>query len=77
MDGNFEETLVVSNLGTTRSRKSLHRVITLLETVLGQLQNQVHPAQGTLCEATSLLRQQIDWPAARVVPDDRGRMLTW
>jgi AraC family transcriptional regulator len=77
MDGIFEKTLVVSNLGTTRSRESLHRVIALLETALGQLQNQVHPARGTLCEATSLLRQQIDLPAARVVPDGRGRMLIW
>jgi len=77
MEGNFEETLVVWNLGMTRSRESLHRAITLLETVLGQLQHQVHPAQGTLREATSLLRQQIDSPTAKVVLNDSGRMLPW
>jgi AraC family transcriptional regulator len=77
MDANFEETLVVSNLGTMQLRESLHRVITLLETALGQLQNQVHPAQGVLGEATSLLRQQIDLPAARVVPEERGRLPAW
>ena len=76
MDGNFEEKL--GNLGTTQSRESLHRAITLLETALGQLQHQqVHPVQGTLREATLLLRQQIDSPTVRVVPDDKGRMLAW
>src|SRR6266436_6626501 len=30
-----------------------------------------------LREATSLLRQQIESPTVRVVPDDRGRMLAW
>jgi len=75
MDGNFEAKQW--NLGTTRSRESLHRAITLLETALGQLQHQVHPVQVTLREATSLLRQQIESPTVRVVPDDRGRMLAW
>jgi AraC family transcriptional regulator len=75
MDGNFEEKQW--NLGTTRSREPLHRAITLLETALGQLQHQVHPVQGILREATSLLRQQIDSPTVRVDPDDRGRMLAW
>jgi AraC family transcriptional regulator len=71
------ETPAVSNLGATRSRAWMHRVITLLDAALGQLHNQVHPAQGTLLEAASLLRQQIDPPAARIVPDERGRMLAW
>jgi len=75
MDGNFEAKQW--NLGTTRSRESLHRAITLLETALGQLQHQVHPVQVTLREATSLLRRQIESPTVRVVPDDRGRMLAW
>ena len=77
MDGSFEETLVVSNLGTTRLHELMHRVITLLETALGRLQNQVHPAQGTLREATSLLRQQIDPPVATEAPDGRERLLAW
>jgi AraC family transcriptional regulator len=77
MDGHLQESLAVSSLGATRSREWMHRVISLLEAAVGQLQNQVHPAQGTLLEATSLLRQQIDPPAARAVPDRRQHLLAW
>jgi AraC family transcriptional regulator len=77
MEGHFEETLAVSKLGATRSREWMHRVITLLETAVGQLHHQEHPAQGRLLEATSLLRQQIHAPAAGEVPDGRGRLLAW
>ena len=77
MQGHLGETLVVSNLGTTGSREWMHRVITLLEAALGQLHNQVHPAQGTLLEAASLLRRQIDPPASTEVSDGRGRLPTW
>ena len=78
MDGHVEEeTLAVSNLGTIRSRKAICRVITLLEAALGQFQNQVHPARGTLREAASLLRQHIDPPAEREVSDGSERLLAW
>lgn len=77
MDGHIKEALAVSELGATRSREWMHRVISLLEAAVGQFHNQVHPAQGTLLEAASLLRQQIDPPAARMVPDGRGRLLAW
>jgi AraC family transcriptional regulator len=77
MDGRLGETLAVSKQGATQSREWMHRVISLLEAAVGQLHNQVHPAQGTLLEATSLLRQQIDPPAAREVPDGRGRLPAW
>jgi AraC-like DNA-binding protein len=77
MDGHPEETLAASKLGATRSREWVHRVISLLEAAAGQLHNQVHPAQDTLLEATSLLRQQIDPAAAREAPDGRGRLLAW
>ena len=77
MEGHLGETLAVSNLGATRSREWMHRVITLLEAAVDQLQNQEHPAQGTLLEAASLLRQQIHPPGAREVPDGRGRLLAW
>src|ERR1700689_990830 len=76
MDGQLKETQI-SNLNATRSCEWMHRVISLLEAAVGQLHNQVHPAQGTLLEATSLLRQQIDPPAAREVPGGRGRLLAW
>jgi AraC family transcriptional regulator len=77
MDGHLQETPAVSELDATRSREWMHRVISLLEAAVGQLHDQVHPAQGTLLEATSLLRQQIDPPAARELPDGRGRLLAW
>jgi AraC family transcriptional regulator len=77
MDGHLAETPAASTLGATRSHEWMHRVISLLEAAVGQLHSQVHPAQGTLLEATSLLRQQIDPPAARELPDGRGRLLAW
>jgi AraC family transcriptional regulator len=77
MDGQLGEPLAVATLGVSRSCEWVHRVISLLEVAVGQLHNQVHPAQGTLLKATSLLRQQIDLPAAREVPHGSGRLLAW
>jgi AraC family transcriptional regulator len=77
MDGHLADTPAVSKLGATRSCEWMHRVVSLLEIAAGQLHNQVHPAQGALLEATSLLRQQIDPPAARELPDGRERLLAW
>jgi len=77
MEKHLVETLEAPKLGATRSREWMHRVITLLEAAVGQFHDQVHPAQGALLEAASLLRQQIDPPAAREVPDGRGRLLAW
>jgi AraC family transcriptional regulator len=77
MDGYLEGTLAVSKLGVTRPRKWMHRVISLLDAAVGQLHGQGHPAQDTLLEAASLLRQQVHPPAAGEVPDERGRLLAW
>jgi AraC family transcriptional regulator len=77
MEVHFGEMLAVSNLGATRSREWMHRVITLLEAAVGQLHGQEHSAQGTLLEAATLLRQQIDPAGAGGVPDERGCMLAW
>jgi AraC family transcriptional regulator len=77
MEGHLGEALAVSSLGTTRSRAWMHGVITLLEAALGQLHYQVHPAQRTLLEAASLVRQQIDPPVPQEAPDGRGRLLAW
>jgi AraC family transcriptional regulator len=77
MDGHLAETLAVSTLGATRSHEWMHRVISLLEAAVGQLRDQEHPAQGTLLEATSLLRQQIHPSAAGEAPDGRERLLAW
>jgi AraC family transcriptional regulator len=77
MEGHLEETRTALKLGATRSREWMHRVILLLETAVGQLLDQEHSAQGALLEAASLLRQQVHPPAARDVPDERGRLLAW
>jgi AraC family transcriptional regulator len=77
MDGHLEETPAVSNQAAARSREWMHRVISLLEAAVGQFHGQEHPAQGTLLEATSLLRQQIHPPAAAEAPDGRERLLAW
>jgi len=77
MEGHLEGTLQVSMLGATRPREWMHRVITLLEAAVGQLRDQEHPAQGTLLEAASLLRQQVHPPAAGEVPEGGGRLLLW
>ena len=77
MEGYLGGALAASNPGMTRSREWMHQVITLLEAALGQFHNQVHPAQGTLLEAASLLRQQINPHASREVPDGRGCLLAW
>jgi AraC family transcriptional regulator len=77
MDGYLGEQLAISNLGTTRSRACMHRVISLLEAAVGQLHDQDHAAQGTVLEAASLLRQQFDPPATGEVPAGRGRLLAW
>jgi len=76
MEGCPEETLAASKLDATRTRQWMHRVITLLEAALEQLHNQVHQAQGTLLEATSLLRQQAQPPPGEA-PDASGRLLAW
>ena len=71
------EKLAILNLGTTRSREWMHRIISLIDAAVGQLHGQAHPAEGKLLEATSLLRLQIDPPAAREVCGGKERLLTW
>ena len=77
MEGHLEDTLQVSMLGATQPREWMRRVITLLEAAVGQLRDQEHPAQGTLLEAASLLRQQVHPAAAGEVPEGGGRLLLW
>src|ERR1700722_2687127 len=54
----------------------MHRLISLLDAAVGQLHDQAHPAQGSLLEAASLLRQQMDPPTASEFLG-RGRLLAW
>lgn len=70
MDGQIQEMPV-------RSHEWIHYVVSLLEAAVAHLHNQVHPARSALIEAASLLRQQIERPTVRVVPDEPGRLLAW
>jgi AraC family transcriptional regulator len=69
--------LMQERVTPVRSHEWMHRVISLLEAAVGQLHNQLHPAQGTLLEAASLVRQQIDPPTAGEIRDGGGRLLAW
>jgi AraC family transcriptional regulator len=55
----------------------MHRAISLLEEAVGQLHDQLHPAQGVLLEVTSLLRQQVDPAGTRVAGSGKGCLLAW
>lgn len=72
-----EETPGVSNITLGRSQDWVHHVISLLDAAMHQLYRTENTAHGTILKAASLLRQQIDPPAAKVDPDDRGRLLAW
>ena len=65
MDGYLGEAPALSTPDSTRSCEWMHRVIALVEVALGQIHSHLHPAQGSLLEAASLLRQQIEPPATR------------
>ena len=77
MEAHLEDTLAPSTLGATRSREWTHRMMGLLEAAVGQLDDLEHPAQATLLEAASLLRQQICPPSAGEAPEGRERLPAW
>jgi AraC family transcriptional regulator len=77
METQFEGTLALAKLGAPRSREWMYRMMRLLEAAVGQLHDLEHPAQGTLLEAASLLRQQVHPAATGEVFDGRGRLLAW
>jgi AraC family transcriptional regulator len=54
-----------------------HRVMSLLEAAIGELNNEAHPAKCTVLQAASLLREHIDPRAAAAAADDAGRLLAW
>jgi len=72
MEAHLEDPLAMSKPSPTRSCEWMHRGMKLLEATVGQLHDPKHPAQGTLLEAASLLRQEINR-----VPDGRRRLLAW
>jgi AraC family transcriptional regulator len=69
--------LAIAKLSARRSREWVHHVITLLDKAVRQLQPSEEVAQGTVLEATSLLRKQIDPEATPELADGNGRLLAW
>ncbi len=69
-------TLAIAKLSARRSREWMRHVITLLDKAVHQLQPS-GVAHGTVLEAASLLRKQIDPEIAQQVPDGGGRLLAW
>jgi AraC family transcriptional regulator len=72
-----EERPVVSTIALGRSYDWVYHVIGLLDSAVHQLHSKEKTAHGTILEATSLLRKQIDPPTPREIPHERGRLLTW
>jgi AraC family transcriptional regulator len=69
--------LAIVNLSARRSREWVHDVLTLLNKAVRQLQSSEEVAHGTILEATSLLRKQIDLEPALALADGSGRLLAW
>jgi AraC family transcriptional regulator len=72
-----EERLAISTITLGRSHDWVHHVISLLDAAMHQLYSKEKAAHGTILEAALLLRQQIEPPTAREVPNGRGRLLAW
>ena len=63
-------------LSTRALSERVQRVIALLDAAVGELHRD-HSAKGTILEAASLLREQIDSRAAAGVIEEGGRLLAW
>jgi AraC family transcriptional regulator len=72
-----EERLAISTITQGGSYDWVHNVISLLDAALHQLYSKEKTAHGTILKAASLLRQQIEPPTARELPNGRGRLLPW
>jgi AraC family transcriptional regulator len=66
-----------AKLGARRSHQWLRHVLTLLDEAVRQLQPSDEVAHGTILEATSCLRKQIDSEPAQDLPDGGGGLLAW
>jgi len=64
-------------LGARGPREWVMRVVTLLDSAIGELNRAEHPAKCTLIQAASLLRKQIGPHAAGAASDKRGHLLAW
>lgn len=72
----LSEMLAGSQAGPTQSHKWVNHVIALLDAAACQVDHE-QAAHGTIIEAASLLRKQINSKAAPAAPDGRGGLLAW
>jgi AraC family transcriptional regulator len=72
-----EVTGATSELRARLLRGWVHRAMSLLDTAIGELHGDDHPAKRTVLQAASLLREQIDPQAVAAAADARGRLLAW
>ena len=63
-------------LSTRGAREWVQPVIALLDAAIGELHRD-HSAKGTILQAASLLREQIDPQASSAAADGHGRLLAW
>ena len=63
-------------LSTRGAREWVQPVIALLDAAIGEL-NRDHSAKGTILQAASLLREQIDSQASGAAANGHGRLLAW
>ncbi|MDB6012202.1 MAG: AraC family transcriptional regulator [Gammaproteobacteria bacterium] len=66
----------VAQISSTGPREWMHHVIALLDTAVGQLDDE-QAVHGTILEAASLLRKQIDPKVAGAASDIRLGLLAW
>jgi AraC family transcriptional regulator len=66
-----------SELSARRARECVRHVLTLLDEAVCQLQHSEEVAHGTILEASSFLRKQIDSAPSQELPDGGGRLLAW
>jgi len=68
---------VIGTLSAHRARECVRHVLTLLDEAVRQLQPNEEVAYGTILEATSFLRRQIESEPAQGLPDGGVRLLAW
>jgi AraC family transcriptional regulator len=76
MDMYVGEASAGSQVATAQSREWVHHVIALLDAAACHLDRQ-RPVHGTIVQAASLLRKQIDSEVAQADPDRRGGLRAW
>src|ERR1700752_3519538 len=70
------ETQAVVKIGSTWPRECVHQVIALLDAAMCQVDRE-QAVHGTIVQAASLLRRQIDPEVAQAAPDRKGGLRAW